>query len=254
MPRVSCRLFRDASELGSGSAQAPPAGVAGPVQPVEVRRSVRVSFDLPSSPSSVARDAEEEDEEDRDSVISTTPVADQTLIRLVSFIYDKYPESCPLSSPPLAPRCGFESLYAVSDPQEFSRPRFCLYLRVWELLDKTRELAATLAKGSKPLLAVLPKKRRLHNVADAPGFATPLTLNPDFSRLVENKSTSKKHEFHNFFRAGEVGGLFQSPVGIQLIRPRANVGIVTPTQERWFRSIQPHVIRLRHLVDFVLLS
>ena len=80
----------------------------------------------------------------------------------------------------------------VSDPQETSRPRFCPYPRVDELLEKTRERAATLAKNSKPLAAILPKKRRLHTIADAPNFSSPLPLNPDFSRLAENKSISRK--------------------------------------------------------------
>ena len=117
---------------------------------------------------------------------------DRTLIRLVNFVYDKYPNSRPLFSPPLAQRCGFESLYAVSDPQETSSPRFRLYPRVEKLLDKTSERAATLTKRLKPLSAVLPKKRRLHNVEDALDFATLLTLKPDFSRLAENKSISTK--------------------------------------------------------------
>ena len=183
-------VVREVSGLGSGSVQAPSASVAGPEQPAEVRHRAQVTFDLPPSASSVAPDVEEED---RDSVVSSPPVADRTLIRLVNFIYDKYPKSRPLSSPLLAPRCGLESLYAVFDCQETLRPRFRLYPRVGELLDKTCEHAATLAKGSKLLSAILPKKRRLHNVADVPGFATPLTLSPDFSQLAEHKSISKKH-------------------------------------------------------------
>ena len=127
----------------------------------------------------------------RIEIRSTPQVQDKTLIRLVNVIYDKYPESRPLSSP-LAPRCGFESLYAISDPQETSRLHFRLYPRVGELLTKTRERAATLAKGSKALSAILPKKRFLHNVAEEPGFVNPLTLNPNFSCLAENKTISKK--------------------------------------------------------------
>ena len=71
-------------------------------------------------------------------------------------------------------------------------PCFRLYPRVDELIDKTRERAAILAKASKPLAAILPKKRRLHMVAGAPIFSTPLPLNPDFSRLAENKSVARK--------------------------------------------------------------
>ena len=46
-------VFREASALGSGSAQASPSGVAGPAQPTEVRLRASVSFALPSSPSPV---------------------------------------------------------------------------------------------------------------------------------------------------------------------------------------------------------
>ena len=51
-------VFREASELGSGSAQAPPASVMGPAQPAEIRRKARISFDLHASPSQVDPDAE----------------------------------------------------------------------------------------------------------------------------------------------------------------------------------------------------
>ena len=46
-------VFRKFSVLISGSAQAPPTGVEGPVQLTEVRLRARVSFDLPSSPSPI---------------------------------------------------------------------------------------------------------------------------------------------------------------------------------------------------------
>ena len=125
-------------------------------------------------------------------MVSTPQVQDKTLVRLVNFIYDQYPESRPLASPPLAPHCEFEAFYAVSDPQETSRPRFRLYPRVGEILNKTQERAAKLAKQSKALSTILPQKRRLFDVADEPEFATPLSLNPNFSRLTGNKTVSKK--------------------------------------------------------------
>ena len=81
----------------------------------DVRPRATVTVDLPSGASPVASDAEEEEDDYRDSVASAPPVEDWTLIHLVNFIYDKNPESCPLSSLPLTLRCSFESLYAVSD-------------------------------------------------------------------------------------------------------------------------------------------
>ena len=80
--------FREFSMLVSGSAQAPPAGVAGPAQPTEVRPGARFSFDLPpSNPSKVDLTLEE----DGDSVVSTPLVADWTLISIVTFIYANNP-------------------------------------------------------------------------------------------------------------------------------------------------------------------
>ena len=175
--------------IGYRSVQAPLASMEGPAQPVEVRQRASVTFDLPSGASPVA---EEEEDDDRDSVVFAPLVADRTLLRLVNFIYGQYLESRPLSSPSLARQCGFKLLYAVSDPQETSRPHFHLYPGVNKLLKKTHERAATLAKNSKPLAAILTKKRRLHSVAEAPNFSAPLPLNPDFSRLAENKSVSRK--------------------------------------------------------------
>ena len=83
--------FKEFSMLVSESAQAPPAGVVGPVQPTEVRLRARVLFDLPSSSSSVDLASGKGMGEDGDSVVSILPVADRTLIRIVTFIYANNP-------------------------------------------------------------------------------------------------------------------------------------------------------------------
>ena len=64
--------------------------------------------------------------------------------------------------------------------------------QVADIVQNTRDCAATLAKGTKPLSAILLKKHRLQSVADEPDFATPLAVNLDFSRLTENKTISNK--------------------------------------------------------------
>ena len=80
---------------------------------------------------------------------------------------------------------------------------------------KTRQHAAKLAKWSKALSTILPKKSRLHNIVDEPGFATPLSLNPDFSRLTDNKTISKKRMGSvSFFKLGAFGGLFKIRIGV----------------------------------------
>ena len=132
----------------------------------------------------------EDDDDDADSV--TASAADHSFVRLSKLIYDQYPESRPLSSPSLPPRCGFESLLAPTDPPESSRPHFRLYPRVEEVMTATCERAAALLRKMKPFSAVLPKKNRKHSVADVPDFATAPPFNPDFSRLTDNKTVSSK--------------------------------------------------------------
>ena len=124
--------------------------------------------------------------------MSNPPVVDKTLVRLANFISENYPESHLLSSRPLALRCDFESLFVISKPPESTRPLFQLYPRVDEIVQNTCDRAATLAKGTKPLSAILTKKRCLQSVADDLDFATPLTVKPDFLRLAENKTISSK--------------------------------------------------------------
>ena len=129
-----------------------------------------MTFDVSADPSPVDPAGEEEEEEDdRNSVVSASPVLDKTFTRLINFVYEQYPESRPLS-PPSLPRCGFENLFAMSDPPGSSRPRLCPYPQVSEIIDQAQERSARLARESKPLHRVLPSKRRLFHVADQPEF------------------------------------------------------------------------------------
>ena len=110
-----------------------------------------------SLPSDVSPSAAEEAKDNADSVASNPPVVDKTLVRLAGFIHDRYPESRHL----FALRCGFESLYAVSDRPESTCLRFRMYLRVTDIIQGTRDCGASLAKHTKPLSSILPKKWRL---------------------------------------------------------------------------------------------
>ena len=157
--------------LESAAVQNPPV-----VLPTEVRARPHVCFGLPSDASPSALEQVEVEDDDTDSVTSNPPVVDKTLVRLANFIHESYPESRLLSAPPLAQRCGFESLFAISDPPELTRPRFRLYPRVANIIQATRDRAANLAKGTKPLSSILPKKRRLQSVADEPEFLVLLPL------------------------------------------------------------------------------
>ena len=60
------------------------------------------------------------EDDDRESIISVKP--DRSAVRLANFVYDSYLGSRPVTTLPVAPRCDFESLYALSNPPESSIP------------------------------------------------------------------------------------------------------------------------------------
>ena len=103
-------------------------------------------------------DGDDIDDDDRESTVSVMP--DCSVVRLANFVYDSYLGSRPVAAPPVAPRCDFEALYALSDPPESSHPRFVIYPRVSDILGEIDERAAALARCSKPLSTVLPKMVR----------------------------------------------------------------------------------------------
>ena len=80
----------------------------------------------------------------------------------------------------------------MSDPPESSHPRFAIYTRVSDILGEVDERAAALARRSKPLSAVLPKKVRRYAVADSQHFSVAKPVSPDFARLYGNKVMSNK--------------------------------------------------------------
>ena len=161
-------------------AQATPFGDAAHAQSRSFLLRRSVSFDNSTSPSSVHPEGELEDDDDRASIASVDAVCDKTFARLIAFVYDQYPESRSLSSPSLPPWCGFESLFAVSDPLSSFRPKLRLYPRVSEIVSDNRNRSAKLALESKPIHRVLRLKRRMFTVADEPNYSRPLLVNPDF--------------------------------------------------------------------------
>ena len=114
-------------------------------------------------------------------------MADHSAVRLANFVYDSYP-----GSRPVAPRCDFEALYALSDPLESFHPHFAIYPRVSDILREVDDRAASLARHSKLMSAVLPKKVRRYTVADSLHFSVAQPINPDFARLYGNKTVSNK--------------------------------------------------------------
>ena len=127
----------------------------------------------------------DDDDDDRDSAVSIA--VDHSAVCLANFVFDCYP-----GSRPVAPLCDFETLYALADPPESSHPRFALYSRVSAILGEVSDRAASLARRSKSLSAILPKKVRKYAVADARHFSTAQPLNPNFARWCGNKAVSNQ--------------------------------------------------------------
>ena len=184
----------------SADVHAPPSG-AEPHSSASVDTSAasasfacpRVRFaDPPVSAPSVSAHPDDDDDDDAASVASNLPAVDKTVTRLAAYIHDQFPDLCLLTASSQAPRCGFEAFYAVVDPLDSNRPRFCHYRRVTDIVDDILDSANKHAQTSKPLSSVLPKCRRFHSVTDVADFTAPRALNSDFSRLAENKTISLK--------------------------------------------------------------
>ena len=68
-----------------------------------------------------------------------------------------------------------------------------VYPRVAEIVDASADRAARLARESRPLHRVVPLRRKLFNVGDRPDFCNARYVNPEFSRISQNKNILKSH-------------------------------------------------------------
>ena len=176
------------SGVSQGLAPQPQASMEAP-EPAQAALSARDSRTRLATSSEhpvFVREPEDEDEDDLESV-NEFPV-DKTFNRLISFIYEQYPDSRPISDPAVPPRCEFESFFATSDPQSAVRPKLRWYPRVQEIVAKTQDRAQRLGCEGKSAQKVISLRRRLFPVADVLGYAAPKWLNPDFARLACNKT------------------------------------------------------------------
>ena len=177
------------SGVSQGLAPQPQASMEAP-EPAQAAHSARSSRNrLASSSDRPVFVREPEDEDDLESV-NEFPVA-KTFSRLISFIYDQYPDSRPISDPVAPPRCEFESFFATSDPQPAVRPKLWWYPRVQEIVAKTQDRSQRLAHEGKSAQKVIPLRRRLFPVADVLDYAAPKWINLDFARLTHNKTIPK---------------------------------------------------------------
>ena len=119
------------------------------------------------------------------------PAPDKAYVRLIDFIYDRFHHSKPSAAAHVPPRCDFESYFSISDPPSASRQFLTVYPRVAEIIDASADRAARLARESRPLHRVVPLRRKLFNVEDRPDFCNARYVNPEFSRISQNKTILK---------------------------------------------------------------
>ena len=134
-------------------------------------------------------DDDDDDLEDREQ--AAEPPLDRAFARLVDFIYGRFPHSKPQSATPSAPRCEYESYFAVNDPPEPARKFMRLYPRVSEIQSSVHDYATNLSRESRLLFRVLPSRQRAVSIGDDPDFCKQRFLNSDFSRICRSRSVSK---------------------------------------------------------------
>ena len=111
--------------------------------------------------------------------------------RLADLIYETCPESRPAADATHPPGCGFEAWFG-QPPSSSSRQRFRLYPRVTEVESEVSARAEALARRSKPLSQVLPRRSRTYTVADDPLYASSQPVNPSFAQLAGAKAVGSK--------------------------------------------------------------
>ena len=193
---------RAASEGGRGTQK---AGVARDESMSRARyaqapRDVEDQDDLPPG-GGCARDSQgyaydddrldDVDDELEDREQAAEPPLDRVFVRLVDFIYGRFPLSKPQSAPPAAPRCEYEAYFAVNDPLEPARKFMRLYPRVSEIQSSVHDYAENLSRESRPLFRVLPSRRRAVSIGDDPDFCKQRFLNSDFTRICRSRSVLK---------------------------------------------------------------
>ena len=190
----SAHTHGESQQLGvsQGPAPQPQASTEAPepAQAAHSARDDRHKLATSSEHPMLVREPEDEDEDDLESV-NEFPV-DKTINRLISFIYDQYPDSRPISDPAAPPRCEFESFFfGTSDPQSAVGPKLRWYPRVQEIVAKTQDRAQRLVHEGKSAQKIIHLRRCLFPVANEQDYAAPKYLNPDFARLTRNKTISK---------------------------------------------------------------
>ena len=173
----------------------------------------------PSRSAPESRSASESEASDAESAVSTL---DSAASRLADLIYETCPESrlAVDATHPLS--CGFEAWFG-QPPSSSSRQRFRLYPRVPEVESEVSARAEALARCSKPLSQILPRRSRKYTVADDPLYASSQPVNPSFAQLAGAKAVGSKHWGSSFLGDGAVGAGIPESAGGDFFIPLADV-------------------------------
>ena len=121
----------------------------------------------------------------------------------------------------------------------------------------TRKRAAALSRKMKPLSAILTKKNRKHSVADVLEFSTDPPVNPDFSRLTDNKTVSNKCWGSITFLEMNRMESFSFVTGGEFTFPLVDVWHSVTTEASWLQSSGPSLVQRQYFLYicfFVLVS
>ena len=167
-------------------------------------------------------DDDDDELDDRDH--SAEPPLDRAFARLVDYIYERFPHSEPQSAAPSAPRCEYETYFAVADPPEPARKFMRLYPRVSEIQKSVHDYAANLSRESRPPFRVLPSRRRAFSIVDERDFCSQRFINSDFARICRSKSVAKS-------RMASV-----SPADLERLNRVSRMSLAGDSQCYWFLS------------------
>ena len=179
-------------------------------------------------------DNDDDDLDDRDH--SAEAPLDSAFARLVDYIYERFPHSESQSAAPSAPRCEYETYFAVADPPEPERKFMRLYPRVSEIQKSVHDFAANLARE---IFRVLPSRRRAFSIGDEPDFYRQRFINSDFARICRSKSVSKSRmasvSLADLERLDRVSRMVLARDSLFLVFIRAP----SPTEGGWLSTIKP---------------
>ena len=182
----------------SGLSQTNVQGIQGPSMP---------SQDM-SSRNTVNKVVSFDDIVDRDDVESVTQGnSDPSFKEVAQLVFNVNPQSAPQASTSQARTCDFEGMFAPSSKESRALPKFNIFHKVSEIFDETKAKCLGLAAQGKPLINLLPNKKRKYEPADVQGLATAPPLNHNIGRLMTEHVPGKRSLCFSYDEASKVESL-----------------------------------------------